>query len=117
MRELILFFMTFVVVFLIYQLFIVRKYKKIKNKKQLPEISYLVNKYHIDLNKINYNKLLNIVSIVSSFDIALLVSVSLLTESIFMEMVIALVLAVPTIIISYSFIGRYYKKKGMIKNV
>lgn len=117
MKEFILFLMTFIMIFIVYKVFIVRKYKKKDTKKQLPEVSYLINKYHIDLDKISYKRLLNIVSIVSSFDIALLVSLSLLADNVFIEMIIALILVVPIILISYSLIGKYYKMKGLTKDV
>lgn len=117
MKEFILFLMTFLFVFLIYQIFIIRKYKKGKAKKQLPEINYLLYKYHINLKKINYKRLLNIVAFTSSLDIALLVTITFLLDSLFIELLVVLVLAIPTIIVSYGIIGKYYKKKGLVKNV
>ena len=69
-----LFILTFLFVFVIYELFLVRKAKKNKAKKKPVEVQYLVNRYHIDLKKVNYKKLLNVISFVSSLDIAIVVS-------------------------------------------
>ena len=86
MEELSLFLLSFVFVFLIYQFFIVRRAKKNhakKGKKDPIEISYLVRKYHLDLKKVHYNQLLQIVALVSSFDISLVVSIILLLKTFF----------------------------------
>ena len=52
MQELLLFLLTFVFVFILYQIFIVRKAKKKGKKFKEPiEITYLVNRYKLDLKK------------------------------------------------------------------
>ena len=62
MEEVILFVMTFVLLFIIYQIvFIVPQKKRVEkkeNKKELLEIRYLKSKYNLDFDKINYNQLL-----------------------------------------------------------
>lgn len=111
------FILTFFFIFLIYQLFILKKYKKGKTEKQLSEVNYLIYRYHIDMSKINYKKLLNVISIVSSFDMAILVTITFLFDSMLIELLVALILTVPIVMVSYGLVGRYYKKKGLIKNV
>ena len=59
MKELILFGMTFVFVFLIYELFVVRKEKKGMSKKKPVEVRYLGARYKIDLKGKEYKRLLN----------------------------------------------------------
>jgi hypothetical protein len=73
MREMILFVLCFFTSLFIYEIFIVKKAKKKRDKKPI-EVTYLIKKYKIDLRKANYNQLLQIVSLTSSFDIALIVS-------------------------------------------
>ena len=73
--------------------------------------------HRIDLKVIDYKKLLLVISIVSSFDIALLVSLVSMIHSYILEIVIALFLIIPLILISYHIIGIYYVKKGLIKDV
>ena len=137
MKQVILFLLTFIFVFLFYQIFIIRKakikkekkskkklFKKNKNNKGkediLPkkpmEIKLLESKYKLDLDKINYNRLLLVVSLVSSLDISILVTLVLIIDNYLLQILLALVLAFPLILLSYSFIGKYYVKKGLIKN-
>lgn len=117
MNEIILFLMTYLFVFFIYQIFIIRKAKRKNSKKRPMEVNYLINKYHIDIKRINYKKLLFIISLVSSLDISILVTIILIFDSYFIKIVVALLLVIPIIVISYHFIGSYYKKKGMVTDV
>ena len=85
MEELGLFILSFIFVLLIYQIFIIRPAKKRKNNKskgrkkkedtskELFEIKYLQARYKLDMKKINYNQLLQICAITSSFDISFIV--------------------------------------------
>lgn len=109
--------MTYLFVFFIYQIFIIRKAKRKNSKKRPMEVNYLINKYHVDIKRINYKKLLLIISLVSSLDISILVTIILIFDSYFIKIVIALLLVIPIIVISYHFIGSYYKKKGMVIDV
>ena len=69
-QEIVLFIITFIFVFIIYQLFVVRKAKRKKKKKEPMEVTYLTSRYKLDIKKVNYNRLLLVISLVSSFDIA-----------------------------------------------
>ena len=93
------------------------KKKKIKEKKELAEIRFLVTKYKLDLDKVNYNKLLLVVSLVSSFDITLIVTIITLFDSYLVSFLLAAVLVLPIVMISYWLVYKFYEKKGMIKNV
>ena len=129
MKEIILFIACFILVFICYQVFFIlpmKKYrknkkngkkKKIKEKKELAEITFLVTKYKLDLDKVNYNKLLLVVSFVSSFDITLIVTIITLFDSYLVSFLLAAVLVLPIVMISYWLVYKFYEKKGMIKNV
>ncbi len=117
MKQFVLFVLIFLFILLIYQMFILKRYKKGKTKKQLSEVNYLIYRYHIDMKKVNYQRLLNVVSIVSSLDITVLVAITFLFDSTFIQLLVALLLTVPIVMVSYGFIGRYYKKKGLVKHV
>ena len=121
MGELILFILTYVFVFIIYQLFFVVPAKKRKNnkkskKKELIEINYLQYKYKIDMDKIKYNQLLQICAIISSFDIALSVTIISLFDGVLMVLLGGFFVVVMLILVSYHFVYLFYKRKGMIKD-
>ena len=114
--ELILFIMTFLLIYIIYELFLVRKAKKDKRRKKPVEVNYLIGKYNLDINKLNYKRLLNIISVVSAFDISLVVTIVSLLDSFYLQLLIGFVLIMLLILVSYDIVGRIYKKKGCCKN-
>ena len=114
--ELILFIMTFLLIYIIYELFLVRKCKKDKRRKKPIEVNYLIGKYNLDINKLNYKRLLNIISAVSAFDISLVVTIVSLLDSFYLQLLIGFVLIMLLILVSYDIVGRIYKKKGCCKN-
>ena len=96
-----------------------RKNKKIKEEEdfKLPtEVEILVAKYHIDLSKINYKKLLHIVGITCSLDIGIIIGIISYVpiENIYIKLLIGGVLVIPIILISYAILGKYFKKKGLV---
>ena len=117
MNEIFLFVLTFVFIFIIYELFVVRKLKKGRAKKKPIEVRYLEARYHLNLDKKSYKQLLNVVSLVSALDIALIVSIISMAKSFIIELLLGVCLIIPIILISYHFVGSYYTKKGMKKNV
>lgn len=123
MEELILFCMSYIVVFIVYQIFIVAPAKKRKNKKgkkdnkEVLEIKYLETLYKIDMNKINYNQLLQICALVSSFDISLTVTLVCMVNGLLLELLVGFVSIALLILISYHIVYLFYKKKNMIRNV
>lgn len=116
MHEVVLFILTFLLVFVLYQLFIIRRAKSKKKKREPFEVTYLVTKYKLDLKKVNYKNLLRVISLVSSFDIALIVTIILLCNNFILEIVIGFISMLVIILVSYHLVYLVYKKKGMIKN-
>ena len=120
MEELVLFILTFIFVFIIYEIFIIAPQKKKKmldkNTKEIVEIKYLITRYNLDLKKIDYNQLLQICGIVSCLDIALVVGIVAHVHGLIIELLVGIFSALIIIILSYHLIYLFYKKKGMIKN-
>ena len=121
MHEAILFLMTFVLVLIIYEIFVVSKTKRLRNTnskkfKDPVEIKYLVNRYKLDMKRVDYNQLLQIIAIVSSFDIALVVTLINLTDIFVLEILIGVISVFLIILLSYHLVFIFYKKKGMIRN-
>jgi len=119
MDEIVLFFMSYVLIFIIYQIFIILPAKKNRSgrkKKELLEIKYLELKYNLDLDKVKYEQLLQICALVSSFDISLSVTFVSLVNGLMLELLVGFLSIIILIFISYHFVYLFYKKKGMIKN-
>ena len=120
MKEVILFVLTFIFVLMIYEIFVVSKTKKKKAKgeddgREPIEIMYLIKKYNLDMKKVNYNQLLQIVAIVSSLDIAIVVTIVMIPMNFFLLIVLGFASCIGSILLSYHLVYLFYKKKGMIK--
>ena len=98
------------------------KNKKKKNKNEeekIPtEVELLLYRYNLDLSKMNYKKLLKMVGRTCAIDIALILTIifNIPTNNIYVELLIGIALIIPIILISYSILGNYLKKKGMTKD-
>ena len=116
LEELVLFLLCFFLILLVYELFIVRKAKKNKGKKHPMEVKYLIAKYHLNMRKVDYPQLLQIVSLVSSFDIAFIVSIVMIFDSYLGQILAILILVLPVILLSYHLVGMFFRKRGMTKD-
>lgn len=114
-NNIILFVVTYLVVYLLYYIFSIRKARKNKNKLPV-EVQYLIIKYKIDIDKITYKSLMRFIALIGSFDIALIVTVVLNLDGYILPFIVGFILAIPLIFISFKIIGAYYKRKGMIKS-
>ena len=68
------------------------------------------------MRKVDYPQLLQIVALVSSFDIAFIVSVVMLVDNYLWQILSVLILVLPVIFVSYHFVGSFYRKRGMTKD-
>ena len=128
MEELGLFILSFIFVLLIYQIFIIIPAKKRKNNKskgrkkkedtskELFEIKYLQARYKLDMKKINYNQLLQICEITSSFDISFIVYLIGIINNFILRVLGGFIFTLGIIMLSYHLVYLFYKKKGMIIN-
>ncbi len=112
-----LFFMIFVVIFFIYEFILLRDYKikrkgkkkKGKNKGYPMEVRILRDFYHLEIDVLNYDRLLHFIAVVSSLDIALIVSVAGLFQMGMIQILVAFVLVLPIIFVSYYLINLFYR--------
>ena len=128
MEELGLFILSFIFVLLIYQIFIIIPAKKRKNNKskgkkkkedtskELFDIKYLQARYKLDMKKINYNQLLQICAITSSFDISFIVYLIGIINNFILRVLGGFIFTLGIIMLSYHLVYLFYKKKGMIIN-
>ncbi|MBQ7136982.1 MAG: hypothetical protein IJO43_03310 [Bacilli bacterium] len=131
------FILTTIVTYIIYYIFIIRKYdekgnKIVKEKKNKgkskrekevdqarypTEVELFIYKYRVDLKKINFRGFLKLLGFVCSLDIAIIVTIlsMLKTDNTWILLGVGVLLVVPVILISYSLLGRYFTKKGLTK--
>jgi len=119
---LITFLLFFIICYILYLLFMVyrKKSNKFKSKKPRVEEAFLIGRYNIDFTKFKkkeYTKFLHIISLANSFIVSFTLIIVNMVKGVFLKLILAFVCVVPLILISYMIIGKYYQKKGLIKNV
>ena len=126
MEELGLFILSFIFVLLIYQIFIIIPAKKRKNNKskgrkkkedtskELFEIKYLQARYKLDMKKINYNQLLQICAITSSFDISFIVYLIGIINNFILRVLGGFIFTLGIIMLSYHLVYLFYTKYVLI---
>lgn len=119
-EAMVLFILTFIVVFLIYNFTFIRSYryekklkkgKTVKQKKEPVELRLLQYYYKVDISKLKYTSILKRVAITSSFDISLIVTVACVTKMGLLQILIACVIIFPVIYVSYWLLAKLLKRK------
>ena len=119
MKELILYLITFIFVYLIYLIFIVLRKKSIEKYSNSKEVKFLVNKYKLDIKKINMKKLANTIGLTNAFIISTTITIVSFIENYILLLLAGLVILVPLILIMYTILGKSLEKKYRVgdKNV
>ena len=112
MFSLILFFVTFVGVFLIYLLFVIRRKKYLDKFIKGKEINYLKKVYKIRIKESEYGGLAMLVAITNSFIMAISVTIVSLFKNIIIEILVGFGTVMALILICYHIIGKLYQKEG-----
>lgn len=111
-KVLIEFAVTFIIVYVIYYLLVMKKCKK--NRKLVPtEVSLILSFYKIDIKKIDTYQITKVVSIVTSFIISIIITViGVFFDSTIILLIFGTLISIIVAIIFYRIIGRYYEKKS-----
>ncbi len=122
---------TIIIVYLFYYLWIafnfdkmgnpISRGKKKKSKKDIErkmpsEVKYFVNRYNVDLDKINYRYFLQLIGLIVAMDIAIISNIVSRIKSLWIELLVILILVIALTLLSFGILGRYFKKKGLTKN-
>ena len=104
------FVVSFVIVYLSYYFFIIKKCKK--DKKVAPvEVNLILSLHDIDIKKINLYQMIKVVSVVTTFIIALIITlIAELFDNTVIVLVFATLLSIVIAFICYRIIGRHYEK-------
>ena len=106
----------FLLIQLYYRIFVIRKNKKYDPNRASSEVKLIVNRYNIDMKKIDYVSFLRSIALINSLDVALILFWVTFIDKLNLECLVGFVLTIPTILISYSIFGNYLVKKGLVIN-
>lgn len=76
------------------------------------EIQYLVLRYKLDLKSVNYDHLLQAISFVSAFDVAVVVTLACIIKNYVISIIICFVSTFIIILITYHIVYLLFRKKG-----
>lgn len=118
MKELIMWLGLLLLIYLFYELFVVRKEKARENMKEGKELTLLSKRYHLDYQKLNLKSVIRTVAFANAFIISTVVTVACLLRywiTNFMLWMLSilgvgLILLILLILIVYSRIGKHYQK-------
>lgn len=107
----------FLVIYIFYLIFGVLKRKKFNVDKIPVELRFLIKKYHLDMTKINYRSIMNMIGLASSFVISFTATfIFKFIKNELLMLLIGGIMIIPLIFITFNFIGLYYRKKGCVIN-
>jgi hypothetical protein len=110
MEEFVLFLLFTLVVYATYYLFVFRDAKKLEKYKKSTEVVYLVKKYKLNLNDLNFKKLANILGLTNGIIISFGVLITSMVDNYFLMILVGFISIFLLILIMYHLIGTYYKK-------
>jgi len=111
MNEILLYIFIFLLVYLFYVVFVLKRenvFKKFKNGK---EISYLKYKYNIKINKENEKKISKSIFLANSFILSTTVSIVFMLENIFLQILVGIFCLIVLILVSYHALGKIYRRR------
>ncbi|MDD3048952.1 MAG: hypothetical protein PHQ89_03115 [Bacilli bacterium] len=118
MKYLILALIYLILIFSIYK--ITYYFKQRKNKEilyKMLEVSFLEQKYHLDIRKIGLPKILNIIAATNTIIFTITLLATMPINNFIFKFLTMFVILFPLIFIFYHIIGTHYQKKGMTKSV
>ena len=116
LKVLIEFVATFIIIYVIYYLLVIKKCRK--NHKMVPtEVNLILMFYDIDIKKINIYQMVKVVSVVTTFIIATIITtISVFFDSTIILLIFGTLLSILVAIICYRIIGKNYEKKSKKSN-
>ena len=115
MVELAKIFLEFIIAFLITYfgtfLFFRKKMDKFDKKKMPVNISYLINKYKIDIVRIGYKKVFKTLLLCDAFIVACVFTITRFIDNIYIRMITSFFLVFPLFAGVYHLLAMYYKKE------
>ena len=113
LKFLIEFVIAFLVVFIFYYFVTIKQYKKIKKKKVPTEVNLILRFHDIKIEKINYKKMLIMIACVTSFIIAInLTVIYKFTNSNIVIILVTVLVSLPIALVAYDMIGKLFEKQS-----
>ena len=107
------FFLTILIIELYYKIFVLRKDMKYNPNKVSSEVLLLIKKYQIDMKKVNYYYLMKSIGRINALSVALIVFIVTFFKKMNIQLLIAMLICIPVILLAYTLFGRELVKQGL----
>ena len=111
------FIIVFTVVYLLYVLFFNKKRRNYKTLKKNDEVKLFIDRYNLDMKKIEYKKVLQVVTIINTFILSFTTVLIVRIKGFMISLLIGFVVIMILIYSLYEITGNYFKRKEDDKNV
>lgn len=114
--NLIYFFGSYLILFLIYVFVINRKRKVYSDGKKYLEVNYIVNKFNLDMRKVKYNEIKWTLTFINPLIMSTTFVIVINIKNTLLSLILGFIVMMMLIYSVYEIIGRFFKKRGE-KNV
>lgn len=111
----IVFIICFIILYLIYYFFIIRKCKNKQNYVPV-EVNLILMRFKINVKKIDLYKMIKVVSFITVLILSIVITFVLeISSNAVLSLFLATIVSILIALICYEFVGRYYKRKSLEK--
>ena len=111
MNFIILFVVSFLVVYLAYFITVISNKKKLEKFKTSNQVMIFIKKYNIKITDSNVKEVAQLVALGNAFIIAFAITIVELVKNFILKILVAFLVIIPLILIVYSLIGKHMVKK------
>jgi len=111
MLEFVLYLITFIFIYLLYIIFVLKRKKGLERLPNSTEVRFLMTKFKLDKEKIDIKKLGYVIGLANAFIITTTITIVLLLDNFVFMLLVGFFILIPLIIITYMIIGKYYQRK------
>ena len=111
MSDLLFSIIMFVIIYLFYVFFVIIRKKKLEKFKTNAYVTFLVNKYNIDLERTNISVLAHSIALTNAFIVSATLFMISYISNILLILILAVIIIIPFQLIMYHIIGKMFGKK------
>lgn len=109
MKDVIVYAIVFLVIYLSYVLFVIIRSKKLNKFRNNTYVKYLENVYQLDMNNVSIKRMAHVIALANAMIITTTLCVVSITDSLLIKMVMAFAILIPFQLLIYHIIGKLYQ--------
>ena len=110
MKELIIWILVFVLIYLTYLFFVILRKKKFEKFKNNMYVNYLIRVYSLNKKKLNYKSLAHIIALANAFIIATTFIIIGFVDNLIIMLLASVIILIPLQLFVYHIIGKSLKR-------